>query len=129
MCCVLYILYLAHKNEDPRFGPDFPITASTLKNYDNLYEHFTHGATYVTSDLCFPLFEKAGIHNTILRKLFNIVDIQKTGQLSREQFYGFVYLSTIYQQTEFLKGYIPSSIPEKLLPLSLRNNQNKYIYI
>jgi len=106
------------------YSNEYAISQQEKEKYDPLFNKLdTMGNQYVTGEQSMDFFLKSGLSTPELAQIWELADMNKTGRLSREEFY--IAMHLIRQTKSGMK--LPTTLPSVLIPPSLRKGSTSSI--
>ncbi|RKO89245.1 hypothetical protein BDK51DRAFT_40476, partial [Blyttiomyces helicus] len=102
--------------ESPAVPVEWAIKEEEKANYDAFFDSIdTAKKGYLTGADCYSFLLQSKLPETILAKIWDLSDVSKTGDLSKDEFAIAMYLIR-----NMSSGPLPATLPENLIPPSMR---------
>ncbi|KAJ2083728.1 hypothetical protein H4R24_000591 [Coemansia sp. RSA 988] len=93
------------------------VTKEEWKRYERFFNNLdTQHVGYLSGDVPVNFFLKSKLPETVLSKVWDLADIERTGKLTKEEFAVAMHLTN----AQLAGGQIPDKLPPTLVPPSLR---------
>lgn len=101
---------------------DWDVTPQEKQQYDGLFEKVDTGRNgFITGEQAVVFFSESGLSEDYLAQIWDLSDIQSEGRLNRDEFAVAMYL--IRLQRGKPASVLPTALPERLIPPSMRNQR------
>lgn len=102
-------------------GNDWVITPQDKARFDQLFvDQDREGRGFITGDQAVPFFSTSGLSEDTLAMIWDLADINSEGQLNKDEFAVAMYLIRQERSKTTGRGNLPSSLPPRLIPPSMR---------
>ena len=102
-------------------GSDWLVGPQDKARFDQLFaDQDKEGRGFITGDQAVPFFSNSGLSEDILATIWDLADINSEGQLNRDEFAVAMYLIRQERSKTTGRGNLPSSLPPRLVPPSMR---------
>jgi len=103
-------------------GNDWLVTPQDKAKYDSIFATIDKsGLGYITGEQAVQFFSNSGLSEDALASIWDLADIRSEGQLNKDEFAVAMYLIKEQRtKTGSSRESIPTSLPPKLMPPSLR---------
>lgn len=103
-------------------GGDWAVAAADKTRFDQIFNDLDKGNKgYITGEEAVPFFSQSNLPEDSLAQIWDLSDVSSTGHLSRDEFAVAMYL--IRQLRGNRSGALPTTLPQNLIPPSMRNRQ------
>lgn len=103
-------------------GGDWAVNAGDKVRFDQIFHDLDKGSKgYITGEEAVPFFSQSNLPEDSLAQIWDLSDVSCTGHLGRDEFAVAMYL--IRQLRGNRSGALPATLPQNLIPPSLRNRQ------
>lgn len=103
-------------------GGDWLVTSADKVRFDQIFQDLDKGAKgYITGEEAVSFFSQSNLPEDSLAQIWDLSDVSSTGHLSRDEFAVAMYL--IRQLRGNRSGALPSTLPQNLIPPTMRNRQ------
>lgn len=98
---------------------DWAVSAADKAKFDQLYADLDKNNTgFISGEQAVPFFSRSNLPEDTLAQVWDLADVNSSGQLSKDEFAVAMYL--IRQQRVGGSGALPSTLPANLVPPSMR---------
>ncbi|KAI9669217.1 MAG: hypothetical protein M1817_004712 [Caeruleum heppii] len=102
-------------------GGDWLIAARDKAQFDSVFATLDKANRgFITGEEAVPFFSNSRLPEEILAQIWDLADINSEGHLNRDEFAVAMYLIRQQRGTRDGRGTLPSSLPPKLIPPSMR---------
>ncbi|KAF2097440.1 hypothetical protein NA57DRAFT_77698 [Rhizodiscina lignyota] len=106
----------------PRQDWDWDVTPQEKQQYDGLFDKVDIARNgFITGEQAVVFFSESGLSEDYLATIWDLSDILSEGKLNRDEFAVAMYL--IRLQRGKPTSVLPTSLPERLIPPSMRNQR------